>query len=349
MNKLEKTIDDYVKRAMFYQDIPGISIIITNENETIYSQGFGFINIAGKDPITERTIFHMASITKLFVATAMMQLVEKGKININERLIYYIPGFVLKDKRHKDITILHLLSHTSGIPDCADYGWEEAEYDQKALNRYVHNLEDLRLLFQPGNKFQYSNIAYEILGYLIEVISEKEFEAYVDEHILRPLDMKDSTLLYRDKHYGKIAAPHTKNQEKKVVQSRIYPYHRAHAPSSTLTSNAVDMSKWAIMNLNRGIFNGNRILQESSYQQMWTPVASMKGEQEKIGLGWFISKHNHFSMLGHDGSDIGFRSSFGMIPEKNLSIGIFANIDNISTRRIMRSIFDILLETPEKN
>lgn len=343
MNKLEQCLKEYIEKAMFFQDIPGIAVVITNCKEILYSRGFGITNTDNAYPVSEKTIFHMASITKLLVATAIMQLAEKGIISINDKLVSYIPNIFIKDSRYNNITIFHLLSHTSGIPDCVDYSWEQPEYDRNALKRYVYSMENEQLLFQPGERFYYSNIAYEILGYLIEIVSEKEFEAYIDEYILIPLDMQDSTLLYRDKQNKNLAAPHTKNHEKRVVLSQIYPYNRAHAPSSTLTSNAVDMSKWAIMNLNKGIFNGKRILQEVSYEQMWRFVTYIKGEQEKIGLGWFISKHNNFSMFGHDGNDIGFKTSFGIIPEKDLSVGIFANIDSISTRRMMRSIFDILI------
>ncbi|WP_090444802.1 serine hydrolase domain-containing protein [Natronincola peptidivorans] len=342
MRKVEKLIDEDIKKIMFYQDIPGLSLMITDDKSILYSKGYGVASIATKLPITENTIFHMASITKLFVATGIMQLVEKGKIELNKTVSSYISDLQLRDNRFNKITVLQMLSHTSGLPDCQDYGWHHPEYDEEALKRYVEGLKNISLLWEPGVRFHYSNIAYEVLGYLIEIVTGMTFEAYIDERILRPLGMKHSTLLYRE-NTDDIAIPHIKNTEKKVVLSNVYPYNRSHAPSSTLTSNVLDMSKWAIGSLNLGILKNERILQEISYKKMWDPVIDINNNQEKIGLGWLIGKHREYDILGHEGSDIGFRTSFAIIPEKKLSVGVFANLDNVSTRKIMRRVFDFLL------
>ncbi|SDK76123.1 serine hydrolase domain-containing protein [Natronincola ferrireducens] len=342
MGNREKQLEDYIEKTMFYQDIPGVAMVITDKNKIIYSKGFGITDILSKKPVTEKTIFHMASITKLFVATAIMQLVEKEKIDLHKPVTHYLTHFSIEDKRYKKITVLQMLSHTSGIPDCEDYGWDRPEYDDEALKRYITGLKDIHLISDPGKEFHYSNIAYEILGYLIEVVSDMTFEDYIKKHIIEPLEMEDSTLLSRSQS-DEMAKPHSKNQDKKVVLSQVFPYNRRHAPSSTLTSNLVDMSKWAIVNLNRGVFQGKKILGESSYRLMWSPTMNIKGEEQKIGLGWFLSKQGQYDIKGHEGSDIGFRTSFGVIPEQSLGIGVFANMDNVSTRRIMRAAFDIIL------
>lgn len=340
MEQLEKFIED----IMFFQDIPGLAVGVTKGREILYSKGFGVMNADTRKPVTDQTIFHMASITKLFVATAAMQLIEQKKIEFHGKVIDYIPYFQIKDDRYKEITVLQLLSHTSGMPDCLDYGWDKPEYDEGALERYVRGLKNLSLTSRPGEKFSYSNIAYEVLGHMIAKVSGESFEDYIQNHILNPLGMQDSTLATYERKPGSLASPHVKNQKKKVVVSKIFPYHRAHAPSSTLTSNIVDISRWAMANLNKGEYNGTSILQASSYDVLWNAIADVKPHQEQMGIGWFLSKHRGRKIMGHEGSDIGFRTSFAIMPQEELAVSVLANMDRVSTKKIMRKIFDWALD-----
>ncbi|QEK11223.1 beta-lactamase family protein [Crassaminicella thermophila] len=340
---MNKEFEAFIEKMMFYYDIPGLAIGITKQNEIVYAKGFGVMNIKSNDPVTEETIFHMASITKTFVAAAVMQLVEKGKVDLNKPVVEYLPYFRLKDNRYKEITILQMLSHTSGIPDCTDYCWEKPEYDEDALERYVRSIEDISLLYEPGTKFYYSNIAYEVLGDLVSKVSGESFETYVINNILIPLEMKNSTLLTIEREPKLLASPHIKNEEKKVVVSKVYPYNRVHAPSSTLTSNILDICKWSIANLNRGELDGVRILKEDSYDVLWKKVANIKPNEEDIGISWFIRNYSKYKMVGHEGRDIGFRTSLGLIPKKYISVCVLANIDSAPTKKIMMKAFDSML------
>lgn len=340
---IEKNIETFIEKTMFLQDIPGLAIAITKENEIVYSKGFGLRNIDSKENVNQETIFHMASITKTFVGTGIMQLVEQGKIDMNKPVVDYLPYFHLKDSRYKDITVLHMLSHTSGMPDCADYGWENPEYDDQALERYVRSLDNISLIGEPGERFRYSNIAYEVLGDLIAEVSGESFEDYIEKNIFKPLGMNDSMLISKDRRTETLASPHIKNEDRKVVVSKVFPYNRAHGPSSTLTSNVLDISRWAMMNLGRGELEGVRILKDATYDLLWNPVATIKSNKEDIGISWFLSKHRGYTVIGHEGSDIGFRTSLGLIPKESLSVSVLANISSASTKKIMKAIFDSIL------
>ncbi len=342
-------IIQYIDKMMFYHDIPGLAVGIGKDNQLIFQEGFGYRNIETKEKINADTVFHMASVTKLFVGTAMMQLMEKGLVDINEPVKKYVPYFEISDPRYESITVKQMLSHTSGMPDSDDYGWENPKYDEKALENYVKAQaeENLHLLWNPGEKFAYSNIAYEILGDLISKVSNQSFEDYVQENIFKPLGMNQSSLLTFKRNYEEIAAPHIKNENKQVVFSKVFPYSRAHGPSSTLTSNIQDILIWASAHLNKGEYNHCRILEEDTYKIMWQPVA-MINSREQICLSWFFRKHKALGLYGHEGSDIGFRSSFAIAPEENMHISIHANIQSAPTRRIQKGIWDILLgDEPE--
>lgn len=340
---MELKLEEFIKETMFYKDIPGIAIAISRENEILYSKGFGVANMELKQPITPKTIFHMASVTKTLVSTAIMQLEEKKLLDISQPVIDYLPYFRMKDGRYQFITIKQLLSHTSGMPDCEDYQWERPEYDNKALERYVRSMDNYTLMGEPGERFRYSNIAYEILGDVIAKVSGETFEDYIQRHILQPLRMFDSTLLLQNIKFETLARPHVKNEEKKVVLSRIFPYNRKHAPSSTMYSNVLDISRWGMVHLNGGKLNRDRILQASTIEHMWTPIVPIPGEEQTMGLGWFLGRYEGFRTVGHEGSDIGFRSSFALVPDKKISVIVLANAHYASTKKIMFKAMDMAL------
>src|SRR5439155_7542327 len=133
----------------------------------IYAKGFGLAKLGSNTSIATQSLFHMASVTNTSVATATMQLVEQGKIDLDAPVTKYLPYFKLDDDRFGQIKIRQMLSHTSGIPDVTDYHWDKPEYDAGALERFVRSLANQKLVFGPGEKFAYSNTAYEVLGDVI--------------------------------------------------------------------------------------------------------------------------------------------------------------------------------------
>lgn len=166
--KIIKDLDRIINEYVNGEFVPGLSIGVVYNNEAIYTRGFGVKNVDIKEPVDENPLFHMASASKTFVATGIMQLVEQGKIRLDECVIEYLPYFKLKDDRYKGITIRQLLSHISGMPDEDDYEWDRSQYDEEALERYVRSINEKELMWKPGEKFAYNNIAYEILGNVIE-------------------------------------------------------------------------------------------------------------------------------------------------------------------------------------
>ena len=222
-------------------------------------------------PVTAETLFHMASITKPFVATSLMQLAERGKADLDAPVAEYLPYFRLKDPRYRSITVRQMLTHTSGMPDVEDYLWDKPEFDDGALKRYVRSLQDKVLLWDPGTKFAYSNMAFEVLGDLVAKVSGMSFEDYVGAHILEPVGMTSSTLLVKETDPARLAAGHTQAKDGAVIPVAHYPYNRSHTPSSNLHSSATDMVRWMLVNLNRGELDGRRILKEATYDVMWKP------------------------------------------------------------------------------
>lgn len=322
VTRLQTELEPKITEVTRSGRLPGFAIGVVKNGKLIYAKGFGVAKLGTSTPVNSRSLFHMASVTKTFVATAVMQLVEQGKIELDAPITKYLPYFKMDDERYRDIKVRQMLSHTSGIPDTTNYHWDKPEYDDGALERFVRSTANQKLIFTPGEKFAYSNTAYEILGDLISKVSGETFEDYVQHHILMPLGMKDSTLLVRQANASLLTSPHVEEGGKPVV-SKVFPYNRAHAPSSTLYSNIDDMSRWAIANLNHGELDGRRILKRETAELMWQPVVSAFNMKE--GIAWFTKDLQGHLLVMHDGGDVGFQSRLLLAPDDSVAIIAMTN------------------------
>jgi CubicO group peptidase (beta-lactamase class C family) len=347
--KLDKVMLQYKKA----HEVPGFSIGVLKDHKVIYAKAFGVRNLDTKKPVTTRSLFHMASVSKPFVATAVMQLVEKGKLKLEDKLVEYLPYFKIDDERYKDITIGQMLSHTSGLPDVQDYEWDKPQYDDGAAERYIRSLTKEKMIADPGKMFSYSNMAYDILADVIARASGMTFEAYMEKHIFKSLGMKDSTFLKKEVPQELANRAHVISTflDFKVGVSKIYPYNRAHAPSSTLHSNVEDMFQWTKANLNGGVLKGKRILKPANHELMWTPqVKGIRGDEHRaVGLSWFINNYKGHKTISHGGGDVGFRTYFLLLPEKSIAVVTMGNSDRFPSADVAIAALDILLgEEPGK-
>ncbi|MEO1655332.1 MAG: serine hydrolase domain-containing protein, partial [Bacteroidota bacterium] len=284
-SNLISRIDSLVKRYQKSLEVPGLAVGLILDGKIVYKQAIGEQNLETKAPLTERSLFHMASVSKPFVATAVMLLVEQGKINLDEKLTTYLPYFKMADKRYSKITLRQMLQHSSGIPDVEDYGWTKSEKDAGAAERYIRTFKDSVLDFKPGKEFSYSNAAFDILADVIARASGMTFEAYMKKNIFEPVGMQNSTF-YKPEVPSELAtAPHWLDEELKMKVGEFYPYNRRHAPSSTLHSNVEDMLRWAQFNLNQGSFEGKQIYQTSSYQAL-TQAQLPVWRKDSVCLSW---------------------------------------------------------------
>jgi CubicO group peptidase (beta-lactamase class C family) len=271
-----------------------------------------------------------------------MQLVEQGKVNLDEPVIKHLPYFRLKDSRYKEITVRQMVTHTSGMPDVTNYHWDQPEYDDGALERYVRSLDDQSLLWAPGKEFRYSNMAFEVLGDLVGKVSGKSFDDYVDENVLKPVRMKSSTLLYRKADQAKLATGYTLNKGS-VVPVAHYPYNRAHTPSSNLHSNVTDMARWILVNLNRGELDGRRILKSSTYDVLWKYAAPVPRPNWHVGISWFLAESGGEEIVMHNGGDDGFTTALAFAPARKAGVVMMANCDHVSS---IKSIWEAAMESP---
>lgn len=342
----KERLDKLIVQGMVEQHMPGLAVGIVLHGKLAYAKGFGTMTLGQPDkPVTAATLFHMASITKPFVATAIMQLVEQGKLDLEAPVTKYLPYFRLADPRYRLITVRQLVTHTSGMPDVKDYEWSRPQYDDGALERYVRSLEKEQLLWDPGTRFAYSNMAFEVLGDVIAKVAGASFEDYVASHILKPVGMQSSTLLLKAAQAAEpsqLANGYTKRKpsgkdEQELVSIAAYPYNRTHSPSSNLMSSVNDMTRWAMINLNRGELDGQRILKSSTYDIMWKPAAEVefcrngppcRKPGNSVGISWFLEQKDGHLIVSHGGGDDGFITSFLLIPDLQFAFVMMTNSDS---------------------
>ena len=346
------------ERFFTAQRVPGLAVGVMQGGAVIYRAGFGTTILGAGQPVTPATLFHLASVTKPFVATAIMQLVEQGKVGLDQPVRQYLPYFSIKKEPKSGITIRQLLTHTAGMPDVTDYRWDHPEYDAGALERYIRGLADSSLIFAPTEKFAYSNIGFEVLADLIAKVSHQPFEDYLQDHILKPLGMAKSTLLMTDIDSALMASGHSTDSAGAYHLNAAYPYNRRHAASSTLHSNIDDMLRWGNANLKQGTLDGATILTPSSYGEMWKLHRDMTAElaerakkagvkmpyqQIGVGLSWFLQTLDGHQIVSHSGGDNGFRTNLELIPDQQIAIVVLTNGDGADPEELSTELRRVVL------
>jgi len=331
-------VDSIVINKMNQYNIPGLSIGIVKNDSIIYAKGYGVKSINNKIAVSKNSIFHTASISKLFTALAIVQLEKEQRLNINDKLLKIIPELNYQDDRVEKITIKTLLNHTSGIPDIRNYHWKNNNQSDNSLEEFVLGL-NLKLESEPFSEYHYSNLGYNILGYVIEKVSRTTFDDYLKENILNSSGMYNSDFRFFKIPDSLKLSPHSKNWISKNIYAReTYPYTREHAPSSTLNSSANELSKWMVSFL-KTLDNTDS---ENYYSKMLKPTFS---SYPYIGLGFQISTIDSKTTVGHYGGDKGFRSYLLMIPEEKIGLVLLANCDYEEDFRqeIIHSIVKLML------
>ena len=319
-------IDRYIQNQIREKQLPGLAISIVSGQEIIYQHGFGFSSLNTKLPVTPQTIFDLASCSKSFTALSVLILWKDGLIDLDKPLVYYLSEFHLTDSESSSkITIRQLLNQTSGLPGDVS---EPVSYHQgsDAMNKLVIAMGGIRLDNPPGTRFEYANFNYNLLGALVEKVSGKCFEDFVQERILTPMNMTDSTLrpevaLQKDRADG-----HQLLLGKVVV--RNVPIYRSAIPAGWVMSSVEDMSKWLIMNLNHGAIDGKQVFPAELVDMTHTTAITLfeDGKEAGYGMGWFIgTAKSGEPVYWHGGDTPNFLSEMILLPEKQLGIVMLIN------------------------
>ena len=352
-SRLESFILDYMRKAK----IPGLSIAIIDSGEIVYTRGFGFSDLASGMQATPRTLYGIGSVTKSFTALAVMQLVEQGKIRLDDPVEKYVP---LKF-RPFDIpaTIHHLLTHSSGLPDLGyapafingvlgiDNSWLPVSSAEDVIT-FMHDANDWAVA-KPGERMFYLNEGYVLLGYIIQKLSGLTYEKYVQERILHQLRMNRTffTKADVDKENDK-ATGYITDKEGKLIPS-FFPY--GISSDGGLISNVIDLSNYLRMCLNKGEFEGKRLVSPKTFGSMEEPFVLLPYEvfgKESYGYGWMITPSFYGTKLVRHGGLVGTYTAWvGYLPSEKFGFAALANSGSLDGTIGLYALSDLIGQDPE--
>jgi len=346
-------LEGLVVDLMRQSKVPGMSIGVVLDGKPVYARGFGARNLEKNLPMTQDTLWGIASISKSFCALAIMQLVEKGKIDLYAPVNKYI-DFKL-GRKDKPITVHHLLSHSSGIPelDATSAATQKEMFipmsSEKDFMTFI-NKAGAEIFDEPEKLFMYNNDMYTCLGFVIEKVTNMKYAEYIRENILRPLEMNKSTFLKEEfeKDPDVITGYIPSKDGQSLVPEKIKNDELDYACGG-LYSSIRELQNYMIALMNDGVFNDNQLLQKSSIEKMWTPYIIppkpyVQGEGG-YGYGWGIEKDFFGCTLVHHGGNISTSGGLlAMIPEKKIGV-VLGQIPNPTGTHeaIVRGLLAVLL------
>jgi len=305
-------IDDYVKAELERQKIPGLSIAVVRNGEITKAKGFGLANVELNVPATPETIYQSGSVGKQFTATAVMMLVEEGKIGLDDKISKY---FADAPDRWSAITVRHLLTHTAGTTDYPkDFDFRRDYTEDELLKKAA----EIPLAFAPGEKWSYSNMGYVMLGIMISKVSGKFYGEFLKERIFKPLEMNTARIISEADIVPNRAAGYRLVKGELKNQEWVSPSMNTTADGSLYLS-VLDMAKW-----DAALYT-EKLLKKSSFAQMWTPVKLNSGKTQQYGFGWGFGEVRGHKIIEHGGAWQGFTSHIARYVDDKLTIIVLVN------------------------
>jgi CubicO group peptidase (beta-lactamase class C family) len=303
--------------------IPGAVVgVLHGDKETIAA--FGTTNIEQSIPVSKDTLFQVGSITKTFVATAVMRLVEMGKLDMGLPVRTYLPDLRLKDEQvAQQVTLRHLLTHTGGW--VGDY-FDDFGMGADALAKMVAKMADLDQLTPLGEIWSYNNSGFYLAGRVIEVVTGQSFEKAMQELVLDPLGLKMTFFFAEDVMTYRFATGH-KVEDKKPVVARPWALPRSAHPAGGIISTVSDLFRYARFHMGDGTAaDGTRLLSQESLTQMQIPILPSTG-LNMIGLSWSITSVDGTQMIAHGGGTNGQITLLRIVPSRKFAVVVLTNSD----------------------
>lgn len=337
----EQSVDNYVAEKLTKHHLPGLSIAVVKQGALILSKGYGWANVELKAPATAETVYEIASITKSFTATAIMMLVEEGRLKLTDPVPLYRSGL---RNEWNNITIQHLLSHTAGL-NYWSVDWFRQDLTADEVCRDV--FESL-LRFAPGTQFEYNDVGYNVLGMIIHTVTGKPYEQFLQERVFLPLGMAATQANQWRAIVPNRAAGYAWENDKLSNSLGIH-WHAlsntasdvpANGANGSLLSTVHDFAKWD------AALYGDALLQPATLRKMWTPNRLIDGSVTEYGLGWQVYEnaayHGGRTIVAHSGGNPGFTTHFGRYPAEQVSFAVFINRGDAEPWEIGRDVIGLL-------
>ena len=306
--------------------VPGLALAVLHNGQT-FTQGFGITSIENPSPVTPDTLFQVGSISKTFLGTAAMRLVEQGALDLDAPIRKYLPNFKLKDEGvAARVTMRHLLTHTGGW--LGDY-FNDTGWGDDALAKMLDEIATLPQLTPLGEIWSYNNAGFNIAGRVIEVITKQPFEQAMQTLVLDPLYLTNSFYFPWEVMVKHFAVGHISPQDEAepVRVGLPWPLGRSSHPAGGVVSSVNELLNYARFHLGDGSVGGQRVLSQDSLRQMQATQAKAYSSADEWGLTWAIRYFGDIKLVRHGGATRGFNADFTMLPAHNFAVITLTNSD----------------------
>jgi CubicO group peptidase (beta-lactamase class C family) len=331
---------EYLAAERDRQKIPGLSVAVVLDDKLVWSRGFGLADVESDAPARANTVYRIGSISRMITATAVLQLIQSGKVGLNTSVRDYVPE--LPDKG-EPITLEHLLAHLSGIRACTT---REEMFNREHYRRLVDTLELFKedpLIDKPGERFINTPYGYTLLGLVVERVGAMPFEDYLQKHIFEPLGMR-----HTDRETLSEIVPHRARgyvlQKDGSLKNSYFVDLSARYPADGITSTAEDLARFAV-----GLLTA-KVLEPPMIKVMSTEYQTRAGEKTHYGLGCFVREEAGRRIVGHAGWVPQATSFLLILPDDRAAVAVLTNLEQADVKTISLKVADILLseKTPKK-
>ncbi len=339
-------LDAFIRREMADKELPGVSIALVEDRQIVWQQGYGFSDPKAKTPITADTVFRVGSVSKLFTDIAVMQQVERGKIDLDAPVTKYLPDFQPRNSFGKPKTLRQLMSHRSGLvrePPTGSY----FDSSNPTLGETIKSLNQTALVYAPETRTKYSNAGIATVGYVLEKTQKQPFADYLKRSLLEPLGMKQSGF--------KPTAEITKNLARAqmwTVFGKTFDapvFELGIAPAGSMYTTTGDLARFASALFAADNNLPGSILKKATLEKMWTPQFAAPNQKSGFGLGFSLSELEGHRQVGHGGAIYGFSTQLSILPNDKLGVIVVATEDfsNGVTSRIADAALKAMLAERE--
>ena len=302
-----RLFESWIEGKMAYQGLPGVSVGVVEGDTLVWSKGFGYSNVGERTATTPATLYRIGSITKLFTATAILQLVEQGKLQLDDPVTRHLPRFHMRNP-YPDappITIRHLLTHSSGLPAEGPFDyWTDARFPTFA--ELCKALEQEEVAFPPETHLKYSNLGYALLGQIVATISGEPFEQYVQRAILKPLGMSATSAAAGPDVRARLAVGYGRRMPDGSRAVRAFEDMNGLGAAGNMSSTVADLARFVSAIFRTDSASGPHVLREATWKRMQQPQRMRADWQSGFGLGFAVQNTAGHVYVGHEGWVGGF-------------------------------------------
>lgn len=322
-------IDAWIEGVYFYEEVPGISVGIVVDQQLLWNRGYGYSNLSTERPADADTIYSICSISKLFTAIGIMQLRDDGKLSLSDPVASHLDWYDIQQAHEGSapVTIEGLLTHSSGLPRESDHNyWNGPDFPFPTRDEVIERFSGQETLYPASQYFQYSNLALTLAGEIVQERSGQAFSDYIEEHILQPLELRNTRTLYPDELRGEQLAIGYNGVDRRNSREETEPFFtRGITAAAGFTSTVNDLARFASWQFRVLDSGGDAVLSGNTLREMQRVHWVDPDWETTWGIGFNVRREHDLTIVGHSGGCPGYITQFALVPKQKLAAIVLTN------------------------